>query len=143
MGKIGIADAILLKPGKLTPDEFRVMITHTDIGGHILSGSRSELLQLAEQIALTHHECWDGGGYPLGLRGDNIPIAGRIVTVADVFDALTHERSYKKAWPVSDAVAEIEHLGGSKFDPRVVEAFLKLFREGLLEGDVAIGEPFT
>jgi putative two-component system response regulator len=141
VGKIGIADAILLKPGKLDPDEFRVMTTHTTIGGHILSGSQSPLLQLAEQIALSHHECWDGGGYPLGLRGEDIPLAGRIVSVADVFDALTHRRPYKEAWPAGDAAAEIERQGRSKFDPRVVEAFLKLLREGLLQEDTAKGEP--
>jgi putative two-component system response regulator len=141
VGKIGVADGILLKPGRLTPDEFRVMTTHTGIGGRILSGSQSPLLQLAEQIALTHHERWDGGGYPLGLRGEGIPLAGRIVSVADVFDALTHRRPYKQAWPAGDAAAEIERLAGSKFDPRVVEAFLQLLREGRFQEDAAIGDP--
>jgi len=141
VGKIGIADAILLKPAVLTPDEFRVMTTHTGIGGRILSGSQSPLLQLAEQIALTHHECWDGGGYPLGCRGEDIPLAGRIVSLADVFDALTHRRSYKKAWPAADAAAEIERLSRGKFDPRVVEAFLQLLREGLLQEEAPIREP--
>jgi putative two-component system response regulator len=132
VGKIGIADGILLKAGGLTADEVRMMTTHTTIGGRILSGSRSPLLQLAEQIALTHHECWDGSGYPLGRRGEDIPLAGRIVSVADVFDALTHQRPYKKAWSAEDAAAEINRLGCSKFGPRVEEAFLKLFREGIL-----------
>jgi putative two-component system response regulator len=133
VGKIGIPDAILLKPAGLTPDEFSVMTTHTRIGGQILSGSRSPLLQLAEQIALTHHECWAGRGYPEGCSGDDIPIAGRIVSVADVFDALTHRRPYKRAWSVEEAAAEIERLSGSKFDPQVVEAFLRLFQQGLLQ----------
>ena len=139
VGKIGISDAILLKPGALTPDEFRVMTTHTSIGSRILSGSQSPLLQLAAQIALTHHECWDGSGYPLGSRGERIPLAGRIVTVADVFDALTHPRSYKKAWTAEAAATEIERLSGSKFDSRVVEAFLQLLQEGLIQEDVAGG----
>lgn len=132
VGKVGIEDMILLKKDRLTPDEFDVMKTHTTIGGRILSGSQSQLLLMAETIALTHHECWDGSGYPLGLRGNDIPLAGRIVSVADVFDALTHDRPYKKAWSTENAVAEIERLGGSKFEPRVAEAFLQLVREGLL-----------
>jgi putative two-component system response regulator len=132
VGKIGIADAILLKPGKLAPEEFQVMTTHTVIGGKILAGSRSPLLQLAELIALNHHESWDGTGYPHGRRGEDIPLAGRIVSVADVFDALTHPRPYKQAWPVEQAVAEMERLGGSKFDPGVVAAFLRLYKEGLV-----------
>jgi putative two-component system response regulator len=133
VGKIGIADAILLKPGVLAPAEFRVMTTHTNIGGQILSGSQSPRLQLAAQIALTHHECWDGSGYPFGRRAEDIPLAGRIVSVADVFDALTHCRPYKKAWTPGDAAAEIERLSSSKFDPRVVETFLQMFRKGLLD----------
>jgi putative two-component system response regulator len=140
VGKIGIADAILLKPGGLTPDEFREMTGHTTIGGRILSASQSPLLQLAEQIALTHHESWDGSGYPLGLQGEDIPLAGRIVSVADVFDALTHHRPYKKAWPVGDAVAEISRLDGRKFDPRVVAAFLVLQQEGRLVEKVMSGD---
>ncbi len=140
VGKIGIPDAVLLKPGKLNPDEFRVMQTHTLIGGRILGKGRSPLLLMAERIALTHHECWDGGGYPLGLRGDAIPLVGRIVSVADVFDALTHERPYKRAWSAEDAAAEIGRLGGRKFDPRVVAAFLQLLRQGLLEPDAPCTE---
>lgn len=141
VGKIGIADAILLKPGSLTPEEFQVIVSHTRIGAQILSGSQSPLLQLAEQIALSHHECWDGGGYPLGRRGEDIPFAGRIVSVVDVFDALTHPRPYKTAWLAEDAAAEISRLSGSKFDPRIVDAFLKLFRDGLLQEDAKVGEP--
>jgi putative two-component system response regulator len=133
VGKIGIPDAILLKPGRLEPAEFRIMATHTTIGGKILSGSQSPLLQLAESIALTHHECWDGSGYPIGLKGEDVPIVGRIVAVADVFDALTHERPYKKAWPIGEAVAEIERLSGRKFDPRIVETFHRLRPQELLQ----------
>ncbi len=141
VGKIGIADALLLKPGKLSPEEFHLMTTHVIIGGQILSGSQSALLQLAEQIALTHHECWDGSGYPLGRKGEEIPVAGRIVSVADVFDALTHERPYKKAWTEEDTAVEIERLSGSKFDPKVVDIFLQLLREGRLKQDVSTPAP--
>ena len=124
IGKIGIPDAVLLKPGKLTEEEWTLMKTHCEIGSHLLSGSNSETLQLAEQIALTHHERWDGTGYPEGLKGDAIPLEGRIVAVADVFDALTSERPYKSAWSYNDAVAEIKKCAGSHFDPKVVDAFL-------------------
>ncbi len=125
VGKIGISDTILLKPGKLTEEEFATMKHHTVIGAKILSGSTSSLLQLAEEIALHHHERWDGKGY-IGLVGEKIPLCGRIVAVADVFDALTHERPYKKAWPVAEAVAEIGAQSGRQFDERVVQAFLTL-----------------
>jgi putative two-component system response regulator len=126
IGKIAIPDAILLKPGKLSDDEFEVIKTHTTIGGAILSGSPSRLLRLAEQIALTHHERWDGRGYPIGLTGEGIPLAGRIVAVADVFDALTHQRPYKQAWPVDNAVDEILSQAGRHFDPSLVDAFSRL-----------------
>jgi len=125
VGKIAIPDSILLKPGKLTPDEFERMKTHTSLGAQMLSGGEFPLLQLAEQIALTHHERWDGTGY-IGLREESIPMAGRIVTVADVFDALTSERPYKKAWPLSEAIEEIQRQSGHQFDPRIVEVFLKI-----------------
>jgi putative two-component system response regulator len=101
------------------------MKTHTILGAKMLSGGRFPLLQLAERIALTHHERWDGTGY-MGMRGEAIPMAGRIVTVADVFDALTSERPYKKAWPLDDAIAEIQRQSDRQFDPRVVDAFLKV-----------------
>jgi len=120
VGKIGIPDPILLKPGKLTAAEFEQMKQHTAMGGHILGNSRYPLLYLAEEIAYTHHERWDGAGYPLGLSGEGIPIAGRIVAVADTFDALTHERPYKAAWSVDEALAEIERQSGRQFDPAVV-----------------------
>ncbi|MDQ2731839.1 MAG: HD domain-containing protein [Armatimonadota bacterium] len=125
VGKIGIADSILLKPGKLSYEEFATMKTHIRIGAKILSGSISPWLQLAEEIALTHHERWDGKGY-CGLESEAIPLSGRIVTVADVFDALTHERPYKDAWSIVDAVAEIKSQRGRQFDPGVVDAFLTL-----------------
>jgi putative nucleotidyltransferase with HDIG domain len=125
VGKIGVPDTILLKLGKLTADEFEVVKTHTVIGARILSGGKFPLLRLAEEIALSHHERWNGEGYA-GMRGGHIPLAGRIVTVADVFDALTQQRPYKPAWPVGDAVAEIERQRGHQFDPAVVDAFLRV-----------------
>jgi len=128
VGKIAISDSILLKPGKLSPEEFEQMRRHTQLGAKMLSGGRFPLLQLAEQIALTHHERWDGSGY-IGLREESIPTAGRIVTVADVFDALTSERPYKKAWSPDEAIQEIQSQSGRQFDPRIVEAFLKVLRQ--------------
>jgi putative two-component system response regulator len=132
IGKLGIPEAILLKPGKLTDEEFEQVKTHTTIGAGILSGSQSPLLGLAEQIALTHHERWDGAGYPHHLHGDEIPLAGRIVAVADVFDALTHERPYKQPWPVEQATAEVLSQRGRQFDPDVVDAFSALDHPALL-----------
>jgi putative two-component system response regulator len=128
VGKIGIPDSILLKLGKLTPAEFELVKTHTSIGAKILSGSRFALLRLAEEIAFSHHERWDGTGYA-GLSGDRIPLVGRIVTVADVFDALTQKRPYKPAWPLEEAVAEIDRQRGRQFDPDVVEAFLRIIEQ--------------
>jgi putative two-component system response regulator len=132
VGKIGISDLILLKPGRLTPEEFEIMKKHTLIGAKMLSGSQSPLLQQAEVIALTHHERWDGNGYPSQMAGEDIPLAGRIVAVADVFDALTHERPYKTAWSLEAAVAEIKNQSARQFDPNVVEAFLTLPHEKLI-----------
>jgi putative two-component system response regulator len=132
IGKIGVADAILLKPGRLTEAEFVTMQTHTTIGAEILSGSSSPLLRLAERIALSHHERWDGRGYPQGLRGENIPVSSRIVAVADVFDALTHERPYKQAWSIREAVAEILSQTDRQFDGVVVDAFSALDHQALL-----------
>jgi putative two-component system response regulator len=137
VGKIAIPDAIILKPGKLTPDEYKTMTTHTTTGADILSHSKSTLLQLAAQIALSHHECWDGTGYPLGRCADEIPLSGRIVSVADVFDALTHKRPYKKAWTTVDALAEIQRLSGSKFDPHVVEVFMEMMKAELSDNEPA------
>ena len=126
VGKIGIEHGILLKPGKLTPDEWETIKTHTVIGHEILSGSRNPLLMLAASIAMSHHESWDGTGYPNGLAGTNIPLEARIVSVADVYDSLTHERPYKGAWSREEAEAEISSLRGSKFDIRVVDAFFEV-----------------
>ena len=132
LGKLAIPDAILLKPGKLLTAEFQLIQEHPNAGASILADSSYEVLRLAEEIALTHHEWWDGSGYPAGLKEEEIPIGGRIVALADVFDALTHERPYKDAWPVRDAVAEIRRLEGRQFDPAVVEAFLRLGPEKLV-----------
>jgi PAS domain S-box-containing protein len=132
VGKIGIADSILLKPARLTGEEFEIVQTHAQLGAELLGGGRSQILQLACEIALTHHERWDGTGYPNGLAGDQIPIAGRIVSVADVFDALTHSRPYKDAWPVALAVREISEGSGRQFDPAVVAAFETLDHEALV-----------
>jgi cyclic di-GMP phosphodiesterase len=123
VGKIGIPDSILLKLGKLTDEEFALVKTHTTIGARILSGSRFSLLRMAEEIAFSHHEHWNGNGYE-GLVGEAIPLAGRIVAVADVFDALTQKRPYKPAWPVADAIAEIKRQRERQFDPRLVDGFL-------------------
>nr|WP_320165954.1 two-component system response regulator [uncultured Methylophaga sp.] len=117
IGKIGIADKILLKPDKLTSEEFSEMKTHTLIGAEILANSTSRLIQLAHTVALTHHEKWDGTGYPNGLKGDEIPLAGRIVAIADIFDALTSARPYKEAWPVEEAIEFINEQSGKHIDP--------------------------
>ncbi len=129
IGKIGITDNILLKPGKLTPDEFEIIKTHTAIGHEILKGSPSRYLQRGAEIALGHHERFDGSGYPSGRRGEEIPQAARIVAVADVFDALTSERPYKPAWPIKDAVDYFNEQKGSHFDPKCIEAFLTQFNK--------------
>ncbi len=131
IGKIGVSDTILLKPGKLTAEEFGVMKTHTTIGARIQSGSVSPLLQMAEVIALSHHEKWDGTGY-LGLMGTAIPREGRIVAVADVFDALTNARPYKPAFPNEQAFEIIREGSGTQFDPEIVEVFLASTHEVLL-----------
>lgn len=123
IGKIGIPDEILLKPGKLDPPQWEIMKTHAAIGAELLDGDDSDLLTMARIIALTHHEKWDGSGYPGGLAGEAIPQAGRIVAVADVFDALTSSRPYKKPWPVAEAVNYIRDNAGSHFDPVVVAQF--------------------
>lgn len=117
IGKIGIADKILLKPDKLTDAEYEEMKTHTLIGAEILADSRSRLIQLAHRVALSHHEKWDGSGYPNGLKGEEIPIEGRIVALADVFDALTSERPYKHAWSVEEALEFIRDQSGKHIDP--------------------------
>ena len=132
IGKVGVPDAVLLKPGKLTAEEYKLVKDHVEIGAKILSQGRFSVLHVARTIALTHHERWDGRGYPYGLVGADIPLVGRITAVADVFDALTHARPYKPAWTVQAAVAEIEGGAGDHFDPEVVEAFMALDHARLL-----------
>lgn len=129
IGKIGIPDSILLKPGKLNAQEWEIMKTHSEIGGEILSGSGSSLMKMAESIARTHHEKWDGSGYPRGLKGSQIPLEGRIVAVCDVFDALTSERPYKKEWPMDKAIQELKSLSGTHFDPDMVDKFIEILPE--------------
>nr|WP_199405181.1 MULTISPECIES: two-component system response regulator [Corallincola] len=124
IGKIGIPDRVLQKPGKLDAEEWEVMQSHAVIGGEILGDDESELLKLAKLVALTHHEKWNGKGYPNGLAGEDIPLEGRIVAIADVFDALTSERPYKKGWSVEDAIALLEKEAGEHFDPRLVKLFV-------------------
>jgi putative two-component system response regulator len=133
IGKIGVPDAILLKSASLTAEEFSVMKAHTTIGAQILSGSEFPILTTAERIARSHHERWDGSGYPHRLAGEDIPLAGRLVALADVFDALVHERPYKPAWTVDRAVSEIVSLAGSHFDPNIVQAFTGLDHERLVD----------
>src|SRR5262249_38358728 len=132
VGKRGGSDTILLKHGDLSPAERRQMQAHTLIGAKILGGSHPRVLQVGELIAHTHHERWDGLGYPRGLAGEAIPISGRLTAIADVFDALTHTRPYKEVWPLSEAVAEIARLGGMPFDPSLVEIFMSLDHAALL-----------
>lgn len=126
VGKIGIPDLILLKPGKLSADEFTVMKSHTVIGGEMLAGSRFSILQVAQQIALSHHERWDGTGYPKGLSGELIPLPARITAIADVFDALIHHRRYKPAWTLERALETIEQERNRHFDPVLASAFLSV-----------------
>lgn len=126
VGKLGIPDKILLKPGKLDADEWEIMQQHTVIGAQLLSNSHSPILQMAELIALTHHEKWDGSGYPNKLSGEDIPLVGRICAIADVFDALSSRRCYKEPWPLEKTLQEIRSLSGIHFDPRLIEMFEEL-----------------
>jgi response regulator RpfG family c-di-GMP phosphodiesterase len=126
VGKVGIPDEILLKPRKLDPAEWAQMKTHTTIGARILAGSRSALVQMAQTIAATHHERWDGTGYPNGLKGEEIPLAGRICAVCDVFDALLSPRPYKAPWPLDEVLDELGRVRGSHLDPTLVDAFLPI-----------------
>lgn len=123
VGKIGTPDRILLKPGKLDPDEWRIMKEHAAIGGRILEGSDYDFIKLGEMIALTHHERWDGSGYPRGLKGNKIPLVGRVVAIGDVFDALTSKRPYKLAFSLEKSYTIIKESRGNHFDPDVVDAF--------------------
>jgi len=125
VGKIGIPDSILIKPGKLTKEEFEIMKAHSIIGANLLAYSKSEIIQVAEQIALSHHEKWNGKGYPQGLAGEEIPLVGRIVGLADVFDALTSKRPYKDPFPVEKAIDIIKKERGEHFDPHIVDVFLE------------------
>lgn len=138
VGKIGIPDGILLKPGNLSSGEFEIMKTHTTIGAEILSGSRFPLMALAAQIALCHHERMDGAGYPRGLRGEEIPLASRIVSVVDAFDTITHDRPYRKALSSAKAWEILWDGAGTQWDKAVIEALASLGPDGLSE---ALGEP--
>jgi len=129
VGKIGIPDGVLMKAGKLTADEFKIIKLHTVIGSRILSGTTLPLLELAKEIAISHHERWDGDGYPLGLKGSDIPISGRIVAITDVFDAITSKRVYKEAWPIEQALEYIMDMRGKQFDPDIVDAFFAIENE--------------
>jgi putative two-component system response regulator len=135
VGKIGIPDQILLKPAALTPEERTIMEQHSEIGYRILAGSQSELLRRAAEIAWTHHERVDGSGYPLGIKGDEIPLEGRIAAIADVFDALTSDRVYKKAFPLGRAIEIMREGRGKHFDARLLELFLDSMDEVLVIRD--------
>jgi response regulator RpfG family c-di-GMP phosphodiesterase len=126
IGKIAIPERILLKPGRLDPRERAIMQRHAEIGAALLSASEVPELRLGEVVALSHHERWDGGGYPHGLAGEAIPLAARIAAIADVFDALVHERPYKPAWSLEQALAEILRQRGRQFDPELVDLFMTL-----------------
>jgi HD-GYP domain-containing protein (c-di-GMP phosphodiesterase class II) len=129
VGKIGIPDHILLKPGKLDDQEWEIMRSHSAIGAELLAGSRSPVVQMGEVIALTHHERWDGSGYPRGLKGDEIPFVARVTAICDVFDALISERPYKPAWSLERAREEIQSESGKHFDPELVAIFNRIFPE--------------
>ena len=131
VGRIGIPDSILLKQGALTEEEQQIMRTHAAIGAKMLAGGQSALVQTAERIARSHHERWDGKGYPDRLAGERIPIEARIVAVADFFDALTHKRPYRPAWSLQKTLATIGDESGGHFDPAVVNALLALRRAGV------------
>jgi putative two-component system response regulator len=132
IGKIGIPDRILLKPGKLSAEEFEIMKQHAGVGAEILAGGRTGLLRTAQEIAHHHHERWDGTGYPAGLCGDSIPLESRFVALADVFDALTHARPYRDAWPLAEVLEEIQRQAGVLFDPSLVREFMRLPHPQLL-----------
>lgn len=131
LGKIGIPDSILLKPGKLTPEEMKIMRTHPEIGARIAGKSEFPLMKLAAEISLSHHERFDGTGYPRALMGEDIPLSGRIVAIADVFDALTTERSYKEAWPLEKVQQFLVDNTGSHFCPKCIAAFLSVWDDAL------------
>ncbi|OHD54531.1 MAG: hypothetical protein A2Y33_05035 [Spirochaetes bacterium GWF1_51_8] len=126
VGKIGIPDKILKKPGRLTEEEYEIMKQHTVIGGKILSNSDNDIMLLAQEVALSHHEKWDGTGYPYGLKTENIPLSGRITAIADVFDALSNKRVYKPAFPLDKTFSILEEESGIHFDPKLIEVFLSV-----------------
>jgi len=132
IGKIGIPDHILLKPARLDPEELKIMQSHVEIGAKILSGSDSLIMTVAREVILTHHEKWDGSGYPNGISGDKIPISGRICAICDVFDALTSERPYKEAWPIDKAMQLLRNESGKQFDPKLVRIFENILDDILL-----------
>jgi HD-GYP domain-containing protein (c-di-GMP phosphodiesterase class II) len=140
IGKVGVPDSILHKAGPLEAGEWETMRRHTTIGAEILTGSRSPVVRMAEVVALTHHERWDGSGYPRGLAGEEIPLVGRICAVADVFDALVSSRPYKPAWPIDEALAELERRGGTLFDPMLVDLLRGLHDElpAIIAGDAPL-----
>lgn len=150
IGKIGVPDAILLKPDKLNASELQIMRTHTTVGAELLSKSAIPHMQMAEEIARYHHEWWDGSGYPGNLSGTAIPLAARITALADVFDALTHKRPYKIAWPIDAALDQIARLNGSQFEPQLTQLFIVLvarLRKDHIDldsflGQAAHGSPF-
>jgi len=125
IGKVGIPDKIIMKPGKLTHEEFEIIKAHTIIGAKILDGSRSEILRMGQQIAISHHEKWDGTGYPYGIAGTQIPFAGRIVALSDTFDALTSRRPYKTPYPIEIAIQIIQKGRERSFDPEIVDVFIR------------------
>ena len=129
IGKLAISDSILLKPGKLTSAEWEEMKLHTEYGAKMLADGNSAIIKMAETVAISHHEKWDGTGYPFGLKGQEIPIYGRICAIADVFHALISRRPYKEAWTVKDATDEIVRTKDSHFDPEIVKAFLMILPE--------------
>ena len=146
IGKIGVPDAILLKPDRLNPAEQQIMRTHTTVGAELLSKSNIPHMQMAEEIARHHHEWWDGTGYPAGISGSSIPLASRITALADVFDALTHKRPYKVAWPINAALDEIARLKGRQFDPQLTDLFLVLIdrlRRDYIDIDSFLGQAAT
>jgi putative two-component system response regulator len=145
VGKIAIPDTVLLKSGRFDAHDREIMSTHARLGAHMLSGSSTSLIQVAESMALSHHERWDGSGYPHGLRGNEIPLEGRICAICDVFDALITRRRYKESWTLSATLAEIEQGAGSHFDPRLTSVFLRiaprLYQELTAHVDPEIVEP--
>jgi putative two-component system response regulator len=141
IGKIGIPDAVLLKPGKLDEEEWNIMRRHPEYGAAIIGDHNSPLLAMSQEISMSHHEKWNGTGYPNGIKGSDIPLSGRVVAIADVFDALTSERPYKKAWTVEKAVSVIEQDAGTHFDPELVPVFKKILPEAIKIKDEYADDP--